>query len=93
MAAGKPIIASAIDGFCDVMTHEREGLLVDTADVLSFTKAIVTLAKDRELAASYGLCGRQTALSYAWDRVTERILDYYREVKGLKAPQASRLTA
>ena len=81
MAAGKPIIASDIDGFRDVMTHDREGLLIDTADPAAFADALVKLASDRELAAVYGRRGRETALKYAWGDVTERILAYYEEVR------------
>jgi phosphatidylinositol alpha-mannosyltransferase len=80
MAASKPIIASDIDGFRDVMTHEKQGLLLDTADPDVFSDAIVRLASDRELAREYGRRGRATALGYAWGDVTERILAFYREV-------------
>jgi phosphatidylinositol alpha-mannosyltransferase len=80
MAAGKPVIASDIDGFRDVMTHDKEGLLLDTTDPDAFGGAIARLAADRELAAAYGKRGRETALGYAWGDVTERVLAFYREV-------------
>ena len=89
MAAGKPIVASDIDGFRDVMTHKQQGLLGDTADATIFADAIVALARDRELAAAFGEQGRKTALGYAWGDVTERILAFYREIIALKAGGAT----
>jgi phosphatidylinositol alpha-mannosyltransferase len=88
MAAGKAVIASDIDGFRDVMTPDREGLMLDTADPAAFGEAIVRLASDRELAAGYGRRGRATALTYAWGDVTDRVLAYYREVIAEKDREA-----
>jgi phosphatidyl-myo-inositol alpha-mannosyltransferase len=80
MAAAKPIIASDIDGFRDVMTHEKEGLLIDTGDIAAFSAAILKLASDRELATALGRTGRATALLYSWPRVTDAVLGFYDEV-------------
>jgi phosphatidylinositol alpha-mannosyltransferase len=80
MSAGKPIVASDIEGFRDVLTHEAEGLLVDTADPVALAGAILRLAADRELATALGTRGRATAERYAWPRVAERVLAYYETV-------------
>ncbi|MFA6033515.1 MAG: glycosyltransferase family 4 protein [Myxococcota bacterium] len=78
MAAAKPIIASNIDGFSDVMTADVEGLFVDTSEPAAFRDAILRLASDRELSSKLGLAGLKTAQRYAWRNVTCEILDYYR---------------
>jgi len=79
MAAGIPIIASDIPGFTDVMTHEKEGMLIDTRKTDVFAGAILRLANDRPLAKTFGERGRQTALTYSWPVVTDKILDFYQE--------------
>ena len=81
MAAGKPIVASNIDGFTDVMTQDLEGLLVDTADPREFAEAILKIANDKELAGRYGAAGLKTASKYSWPVVTTQILDYYEVAK------------
>ena len=88
MAAGKPIIASDIDGFRDVMTHEKEGLLVDTSDPCSFAAAILRLLDDRAFAAACAERARATAERYAWSRVADDVLDYYRRVAEKRAVRA-----
>ncbi|MBN1959826.1 MAG: glycosyltransferase family 4 protein [Deltaproteobacteria bacterium] len=93
MAAGIPIIASDIDGFRDVMTQDREGVLIDTANINTFAETIEAIANDKSLALNYGMRGRQTAINFSWDRVTEKIIDYYREIKNQETGQTSRLTA
>jgi phosphatidylinositol alpha-mannosyltransferase len=77
MAAGRPVIASDIDGFRDVLGHEREGLLVDTADARAFADAILRCADDRAFSAACGARGRATAEAYAWPRVADRVLAFY----------------
>ena len=79
MASGKPIIASDIDGFRDVMENGREGVMIDTSDPIQFRDAILKLAADRALAMEYGQRGLKTAENYSWPRVTGQILDYYQE--------------
>ncbi len=81
MAAAIPIIASDIDGFRDVMVHEREGLFIDTGDTAAFSDAILKLASDRTLRKALGGRGRETALRYSWPHVTRQVLDFYQELK------------
>lgn len=79
MATGRPVIASDIAGFSDVMTHGREGLLVDTGDAAAFRDAILQIAGDRALAAALARRGRATAETYSWPRITGDILAFYAE--------------
>jgi phosphatidylinositol alpha-mannosyltransferase len=80
MSAGLPVIASDIDGFRDLVTHARDGLLVDTACPESFADAILRVAGDPRLAETLAREGRATAERYAWPRVADRVLSYYDEV-------------
>jgi phosphatidylinositol alpha-mannosyltransferase len=80
MAAGLPIIASDIDGFREILTHGREGWLIDSADASLFAARLSELLESPSLRSRLGDAGQRTAQRYDWPRVTEQILDVYREV-------------
>lgn len=43
MAAGKPIIASEVEGVRDSISHSVEGLLVRPGDIKEFPDSVITL--------------------------------------------------
>jgi L-malate glycosyltransferase len=67
MAAGVPVVATAVGGNPEAVEDGVTGLLVPPRDVGSLARAISTLLEDRELAARLGRAGRQ--------RVEERFSD------------------
>ena len=77
MAAGKPIVASAIAGFSSVITHGEEGLLVPPRDDEALAEAIATLLKDPGLRATLANNGERRVQEFRWDRVARRVMDYY----------------
>ncbi len=80
MAAGKPVLASDIEGFREVLEHGREGELVPPDDPAAWARALVRLARDPARAARYGERGRVTAQRHAWPSVTREVLGLYRTV-------------
>jgi phosphatidylinositol alpha-mannosyltransferase len=80
MAAGVPVLASDIDGFREVVQHGVEGELVPAADSGAWARALVRLASDRGLGASYGAAGRRTVSRYDWPVVAREVLDVYRSI-------------
>jgi phosphatidylinositol alpha-mannosyltransferase len=77
MAAGLPIVASNIDGFAGVLTHGVEGLLVRPEDPNALADATIELLRDPARAAIMASRGRERAVHYSWDRVSQRVLSYY----------------
>jgi len=77
MASSKPIIASDIGGFNEVLSHGVEGLLVPPKDEKALTQALLSLIKDRSLRQQMGAKGRIKAEKYSWANVAHRIMDYY----------------
>ncbi|MDD2805450.1 MAG: glycosyltransferase family 4 protein [Elusimicrobiales bacterium] len=61
MAAGKPVVASAIEGIKESVADGVTGLLVPPGDGAALGAAIKRLARDRALAASLGAAGREAA--------------------------------
>jgi phosphatidylinositol alpha-mannosyltransferase len=77
MAVGKPIIASAIDGYANVLTHEVEGISVPPKNEKKLAEAIIKLIKDEPLRQQMAARGRPKALEYDWARIARRVLDFY----------------
>ncbi len=77
MAAGKPVIASDIEGFRGVMTDGEHGLLVPKKDSDALADALGKLARDPELRAKLGGQGNRTAEDYRWEVVAGRVEKYY----------------
>lgn len=80
MASGTPVVASDISGYRDVLTNDREGLLVPARSSRHLAEAITALAKDPARRMRMGEAGRQTALKYDWRAVTNRIEKVYQQV-------------
>lgn len=77
MAAGKPIVASANEGYTTVLTHGVEGLLVPPKNDSALADAIELLLKDPALRVEMAANGRRKADEFRWERVAKRVLDYY----------------
>ncbi|HZS01774.1 MAG TPA: glycosyltransferase family 4 protein [Chloroflexota bacterium] len=85
MAAGKPIVASAIPGYQEVVRHGQEGLLVEPRDEVALALSLVHLLADSALRARLAAAGRQRVVQFAWDRIASGVLAYYEEVRAEQA--------
>jgi phosphatidylinositol alpha-mannosyltransferase len=81
MAAGVPIVASDIHGYKNVLQRDVQGLLVEPRNHRALAAALYALARDPELRHQMGEAGRRRAPEYSWPRVTERVVEYYHEVR------------
>ena len=81
MAAGVPIVASDIHGYKQVVQRGVQGLLVEPRNPRALAAALYALATDADLRHRMGDAGRERAPEYSWDRVTERVIEFYREVR------------
>lgn len=77
MAAGKPIVASDIEGFRCVMTHGRQGFLVPPRDSRALADALTVLLRNPGLRERMGERGRADVEEYDWKRVAARVVEYY----------------
>jgi glycosyltransferase involved in cell wall biosynthesis len=82
MACGTPIVCSDLNGFRNVVAHEREALLVPCGDAGALADALATMLDDDAMRARLGAVGRQRALSYGWPRVSDMILGLYARILG-----------
>lgn len=75
MAAGRPIVASAVGQIADVLEHERTALLVLPDDPTALADAITRLVDDADLRARLGDAARTAAVErHTWRQNAERVL-------------------
>jgi phosphatidyl-myo-inositol alpha-mannosyltransferase len=79
MASGKPVVASHIPGYAGVVSHNKDGLLVEPKDSMSVALALVRLLADSDLRARLSATGRLTSELYAWPQVAARVLEVYQQ--------------
>jgi phosphatidylinositol alpha-mannosyltransferase len=80
MAAGKPVLASDVEGYRDVLAHGREGELLAPDDPGAWTRALVRISREPVRAAAYGERARLTALRHDWPAIAHEVLGLYRSI-------------
>jgi glycosyltransferase involved in cell wall biosynthesis len=61
MAAGLPVIASAVGGVPELVVDGETGILVPPGDVAALADAIARVLTDADLRTSFGAAGRRRA--------------------------------
>jgi phosphatidylinositol alpha-mannosyltransferase len=82
MAVGKPIVATNIEGYANVLTNGKEGLLVPPKDDKELAQALLALMSDESLRRQMGANGILTAQEYNWEKIARRVFDYYLRILG-----------
>ncbi len=77
MATGRPVVATAIDGFRQVITDGEEGLLTPPGDEAQMAAALAKLLDSPQLRRQMGERGRRAAAGYAWPLVADRVMSVY----------------
>jgi len=80
LAAGRPIVASNIEGFADVLTNSASGRLVTPRDSDALAEGLIRALSDHQFREAANIEGPALAQDYSWERISDRILDYYQEV-------------
>jgi glycosyltransferase involved in cell wall biosynthesis len=93
LAAGRPVVATAVGGVPDVVSHGHDGLLTEVGDIDALAAALGRLAADPELRHQMGEAGRERTLPrYAVSRLVDDVDSLYRELlsdSGLAQPPPS----
>jgi glycosyltransferase involved in cell wall biosynthesis len=85
MAAGLPVVATAVGGTPDVVAEGRTGLLVPPRDPRALAEAIGSLVHDPDLRHSMGRAGRErVAECFSVERMVERTQTLYETLLSVK---------
>jgi mannosylfructose-phosphate synthase len=80
MASGIPVIASRFGGINTVLTHEKNGLLIDPKDEDEFTESMLRLLEDlpfrNHLGHEASILIRQ---NYSWEVMADHHLSFYKK--------------
>jgi glycosyltransferase involved in cell wall biosynthesis len=80
MAAGRPVIASAVGGLPDLVVDGTTGVLVPPGDATELRTAMAALLDDPARRAEMGAAAEKRAVRYSASVVVPRIEKVYREV-------------
>ena len=80
MAAGTTVVASSLDGYQNVASHELDALLSPPGDAAALRASLERALGDPDLAARLRAAGRERADSFAMSRLADRYLEIYREL-------------
>ena len=77
MAAGRPVVATDIPGYREVVSDGVEGLLVPPRDPEALAAGVVRALTEPGLAARLGEAGRERARTFDWPIVVDRLEELY----------------
>lgn len=80
MACGTPVVASNVGGLPEIITHNYDGLLVDSGSPHALAWAIVRLLQDKDFRNLLGNKAKRTILErFSWKNNISKYLDAYSE--------------
>ena len=81
MAARRPVVATRVGGFPEIIQHMRNGILVEPESPGGLAEAILLLLNEPELARTLADEGYYTVEElFTWERITTRYLGYCQQV-------------
>lgn len=80
MAAGTPVVASALDGYRNVATDGVDALLVPPGDVDALAAALRRVLTDRPVADALVAAGERRAEQFAMSALAARYVEIYEQI-------------
>lgn len=80
MASSKPIVASNIPGYNEVIANNKEGFLVPPKNPELLAESLIKLLENKNMRIEMGNAGREKSLKYSWENVSDQVLKYYQEI-------------
>jgi len=82
MASGIPIVASKVGGIPDLITHNREGLLINPGDDKGLADAVLKILCDEEACRRISASASVAIREYTWSRIAEMTERVYEKIAG-----------
>ncbi len=84
LALGKPVIASSIPSFKNILNNNVNGLLVPPGDPKSLSIAIASLLKNEELRRCMAKEACKSEKEFSWESAAEKQAQFYSYIQTLK---------
>jgi glycosyltransferase involved in cell wall biosynthesis len=85
MAAGKPVVASDVDGIREVMEKDATGFLVPPGDTQALGNALKKILSDRERCEAFGIHGKGRVLrNFSIQQFRTQILSAYQHFSRIR---------
>ena len=82
MAAGKPVVATAVGGVPEFVIEDESGLLVRPEDPIGLAESIRWFHDHPDSAAAFGHRARLRAEQFDWSKISAQYNELYRSVSG-----------
>ncbi len=87
MACGLPVIVSAANGTCEIMTNEQNGLVLsDPTNSVELAEMLRRLYHDENLRKRLGENAAETARKYSWERNGRELSMIFGDIMRRRAP-------
>jgi glycosyltransferase involved in cell wall biosynthesis len=90
MSRGLIVIASAVGGMKDFITHEKSGFLIPPGRADLIADCAAQVMRSETLARHISNVARVKASEYTWDRCAEACVEFYRRLLHRKSASPSR---
>jgi len=80
MAVGKPVIASNVGGVTDLLTHKKNGFLVEPLNNKMWAKYLNILISDEKLREKMGRIGKILSRKFDVKVIAEKVMNLYLQV-------------
>ena len=80
MAAGLPVVATAVGGIPYIVTDSRAGFLTPCGDTQSFAAAMLRLLEDKDLYTRMSAEARKASTQFDWAPIAEEIIRIYQQI-------------
>ena len=90
MAAGRPVVATAVDGTPEIVDHGHTGLLVPPGDPPALAEALGRLVDTPELRERMGALAH--ARAFTWERNARAMVDIYSDLRAPGMPGRPRIS-
>ena len=77
MASKVSVVAFANHGYKELLKNKKGGVLVPPKDYKGLAKELEVLIRDKSLRKRMGETGLKEAQEYSWDKIANRVLDFY----------------
>lgn len=90
MAAGLPVVATAVGGVPELIADQRSGLLVKAGDADGLAAAMVRMLQNAEMRRTMGACAAQQALqAFSASRMAQAYMELYERMVADGVPVAA----